>query len=82
MFNETHDLASDFPEYKERIHQLKESNAHFRRLCDDYHVLDKEVHRIEQQIDTPSDEYTEEVKKKRAALKDELYAMLKAADAA
>jgi uncharacterized protein YdcH (DUF465 family) len=40
--------------------------------------VDHEIRRIEQEIETPSDDYTEELKKKRLHLKDELFAMLKA----
>ena len=78
MFGEHHsNLADEFPEHKETIHQLKASNAHFAKLVDQFEAVDKEIYRIEEQIETPSDEYTEEKKKQRLALKDEIYSMLK-----
>ena len=73
---EHHDLATEFPEFKDRIHDLKISNAHFKQLAADYENVCKEVARIEQEIETPSDQYTEEQKKHRAQLKDELFALL------
>lgn len=76
MFGEHHDLVHEFPEYRDKIHELKVSNEQFAKLFDEYHELDHEVRRIEQSVETPSDEYTEELKKKRLALKDELYHML------
>lgn len=76
MTTEKHDLAHDFPELREKIHELKTSNAHFARLFDEYHVVDREVRRIEDEIETPADNYVESVKLKRVQLKDELYAML------
>ncbi|MDH5785183.1 MAG: YdcH family protein [Chromatiales bacterium] len=79
MFGEHHDLIHELPEYKDKIHELKTHNAHFARLFDEYHEVDHEVHRIEQGVETPSDDYLEEVKKKRLALKDELFKMLQAA---
>ena len=79
MFGEHHDLIHELPEYKDKIHDLKTSNAHFAKLFDQYHEVDHEVRRIEQGVETPSDDYAEEVKKKRLALKDELFKMLKAA---
>ena len=79
MFGEHHDLIHELPEYKDKIHDLKTSNAHFAKLFDEYHEVDHEVRRIEQGVETPSDDYAEEVKKKRLALKDELFKMLKAA---
>lgn len=78
MTVEHHDLQHDFPEFHDRIHALKTGNAHFARLFDEYHEVDREVRRIEQEIETPSDAYTEELKMRRVKLKDELYGMLRA----
>lgn len=77
MFGEHHDLVHELPEYRDKIHELKVKDAHFAKLFDEYHEVDHEVRRIEQEIETPSDEYTEELKKKRLNLKDQLFAMLK-----
>jgi len=77
MSEANHDLAHDFPEYKDRIHQLKQSDGHFSRLSTEYHELVKLLHRIEAQVETPSDDVVEELKVKRVRLKDELYQMLK-----
>lgn len=77
MFGEKHDLIHEFPEYKDRIHELKTSNTHFAKLFDEYHEVEHEVRRIEENIETTSDEYLEEQKKKRLYLKDQLFAMLK-----
>ena len=74
---EKHDLIHELPEYRERIHELKTSDHHFSRLFDEYHELDHEVCRIEEGVQTSSDDYTEELKKRRLFLKDQLLAMLK-----
>ncbi|MGB5705834.1 MAG: DUF465 domain-containing protein, partial [Arenicellales bacterium] len=60
---------------------LKMNNARFARLFDDYHDIEHEVHRIEQGVETPSDEYLELQKKKRLHLKDELLAIIKGSTA-
>ena len=73
-----HDIGRELPEYRDRIHSLKTSNAHFARLFDEYHELDKQVARIEQEIEPTSDDHAEELKKRRLKLKDELFAMLRA----
>jgi uncharacterized protein YdcH (DUF465 family)/mannose-6-phosphate isomerase-like protein (cupin superfamily) len=70
------DLAHEFPELKQRIHDLKEESAEFRRLYTAYQELDNEVYRIEQEIETPSDAYTEDLKWRRLRLKDRLYGLL------
>jgi len=77
MFNEKHDLDHEFPEHRDRIHNLRASNHHFARLSDDYHKIDNEVLRIETGIENSSDDYLEEQKRKRLYLKDELYQMIK-----
>lgn len=79
---EAHDLHAEFPEYERLIHALKESDNHFRRLFDEYHEVDKEVHRIESGIENTSDEYAEECKKRRLKLKDKLFEILKSKAAA
>jgi uncharacterized protein YdcH (DUF465 family) len=79
MQGEHHDLVHELPEYREKIHELKVSDKHFAKLFDEYNEVDHEVRRIEQEIETPSDEYTEELKKKRLMLKDELFELLKQA---
>ena len=78
MTVEHHDLSHDFPEFRDKIHELKLSNHHFANLFEEYNKVDREVRRIEQEIETPSDAYTEELKMKRVKLKDELYTLLTA----
>lgn len=71
-----HDLVHEFPEHRERIHELKVGNAHFRAQFDRYHDVDQEIRRIEEGIENTSDEYAESLKKQRLQLKDELFGML------
>ena len=78
MSVEKHDLIHELPEYKDRIHDLKMTNRHFANQFEKYHETDHAVIRIEDGIENTSDEYLEELKKKRLALKDELFAMIKA----
>ncbi len=82
MFNETHKLAEEFPEYKARIHDLKMTDAHFAKLAEKYDDLTMEIHRIIEQIETPSDAYTEDRKKERLALKDQILTLLQKSAAA
>ncbi len=74
---EKHDLVHEFPEHRETIHKLKTSNNHFSRLFNQYHELDHEIHRIESDIETTSDDYLEEKKKQRLHTKDELLQLIK-----
>ena len=77
MLGEKHDLAHELPEFKDRIHELKVSSRHFAKLFDEYDDLDHQVRRCEAEIEVHADDFVEELKKKRLALKDELFKILK-----
>jgi len=76
MYGEKHDLHHEFPEYEMEIHHLKMNNNHFARFFKEYDEIDDELMRIQQEIETPSDMYVEELKKKRLFYKDEMYFMI------
>lgn len=76
MSHTPHELAEEFPAQAARIHALKVENAHFARLADEYHDLNRQVHRAETNVE-PVDQLTETLmRKKRTALKDEIARML------
>ncbi|PPB80305.1 hypothetical protein LV82_02180 [Albidovulum inexpectatum] len=76
MSHTPHELHEEFPDKAERIHALKLSNAHFARLAEEYHEINRAVHRAETGVE-PIDGLAEtELRKKRAALKDEIARML------
>jgi uncharacterized protein YdcH (DUF465 family) len=79
MFGEHHHILQEFPQYKDKIHELKLRDPAFAELIDKYNALDDEIYRIEEQIETPSDDYTEGLKKQRLQLKDQLFQMLQQA---
>ncbi len=76
MIPEKHDLHHEFPEHHDRIHELKVSDAHFSRMFEEYHDVNREIRRIEEGVENTSDEYLEDLKKKRLLLKDRLYKMI------
>jgi uncharacterized protein YdcH (DUF465 family) len=71
-----HELAAEFPEKAALISRLKQSDAHFARLAERYHVVNREIHRIDSQVAPASDETTEELKKERLHLLDEIVALM------
>ncbi len=76
MSNTPHELAEEFPEKAELISQLKQSDAHFAKLADEYHEVNRAVHRAETNVE-PVEELAEvEMRKKRAALKDQIWSLL------
>ena len=76
MSHVPHEIPEDFPEYKDKIHDLKMNNGHFARLFEEYHELNREIHRIEAAGVNTSDEEFENLKLVRIRLKDEIYQML------
>jgi len=76
MLVDHHDLHHEFPEHGPLIHELKLSNQHFARLFGEYHKTTAEVEALEVRDVPVGDVAIEDMKKKRAKLKDELYTML------
>jgi uncharacterized protein YdcH (DUF465 family) len=72
-----HPILREFPEHREVIRRLKGSNDHFRSLFDEYHRLDDEIYRIEEEIDFATDQEIEELKMRRAKLKDYIYHIIR-----
>ena len=71
-----HSLALEFPEHKDTIHTLKTTDAHFRRLLDDYEALSKTIENIETDITPSETRHEEALKRQRVHLKDQLYQLL------
>lgn len=76
MTNTPHELAADFPEHAERIHALRESDAHFRKLTDAYHDANRAVHRAETNVEPTDSLHEAELRKTRMRLKDEIASIL------
>ena len=76
MSHVPHELAEEFPDKTDQLHDLKMNNAHFAKLADEYHEVNREIHRIEAGVEPASDDRTTDLRKKRMLLKDEISAML------
>jgi uncharacterized protein YdcH (DUF465 family) len=74
---EKHDLLHEFPLMKEKIHELKLNNVHFKKLFEAYHENDHAIHRIESGAEVSSDENLTDLRKNRLLLKDQIFAYLK-----
>ena len=78
MSHVPHELHEEFPQDRERLHDLKISNPHFVRLADRYHDVNRAIQRAEAEVEPTSDEALEEMKKQRLHLKDEIASLLRA----
>ena len=72
MTHTPHELAEEFPAHVEQISQLKQNDAHFARLFDEYHEVNRAIHRAEMDIEPTSDEHMVNMRKQRMVLKDEI----------
>ena len=79
MTVEHHDLHHEFPDMSDRIRELKMHDRHFARLFDEYHELDREVRKIEDDVTPAADEVLDALRMRRGHLKDDLASMLKQA---
>ncbi|RUS63557.1 DUF465 domain-containing protein [Pseudorhodobacter sp. E13] len=79
MSHTPHELAEEFPAEVEKMHKLKLENAHFAKLFDEYHEVNRAVHRAETLVE-PTDAANETaLRQKRSHLKDEIWSILSAA---
>lgn len=76
MSHVPHELADDFPDKTDLIHKLKLENAHFARLADAYHEVNRQVHRAETNVEPMEELAEQQLRKERMRLKDEIAAML------
>ncbi|MEO1169865.1 MAG: DUF465 domain-containing protein [Pseudomonadota bacterium] len=76
MSHTPHELAEEFPDHVDKLHDLKMSNARFAKLAEEYHMVNREIHRIESEVEPATDARTTDLRKRRLELKDEVNAML------
>jgi len=76
MTHTPHELAAKFPHLKDKIHDLKMKDNHFANLSEKYHEVNREIHRIEAEVEAASDMRAEELKKERILLLDEISGIL------
>jgi uncharacterized protein YdcH (DUF465 family) len=76
MSHTPHELAEEFPTHVDAMHKLKTEDSHFAKLFEDYHDLNRAIHRAETNVE-PTDDFNEaDMRKQRLALKDEIWGIL------
>jgi len=79
MSNTPHELSEEFPEDAGKMHQLKLENAHFTKVFEDYHTINRAVHRAETLVEPVDQQHEAELRQQRMRLKDEIQALLREA---
>lgn len=77
MSHTPHELHEEFPEFADRLHALKVGDAHFAKLADEYHEINRTIHRAETDIEPLDDLLEGELRKRRLLLKDQIGALLR-----
>ena len=70
------ELTTIFVRDRDIVTRLKQEDAHFAKLADSYHEINRQVHRIESETEAASDERTEALKKQRLGLLDDITAII------
>ncbi|MDO5614728.1 MAG: DUF465 domain-containing protein [Cruoricaptor ignavus] len=74
---ENHILINEFPEYKQKIADLKISDEAFLKLFVNYEEVNALVQHYEEgEVNHTTDEHLTDLRKKRMHLKDDIYAYL------
>ena len=79
MSHTPHELAEDFPDAADRISTLKQTDAHFARLVEAYHEVNRAVHRAETRTEPVGEATEADLRRQRMELKDRIRRMLDAA---
>lgn len=78
MSHTPHELAEEFPDHKEAISALNASDAHFAKMTDAYHEVNRAVHRAETNVEPTDDAHMQQMRRERMTLKDQIWAALNA----
>lgn len=79
MSHTPHELAEEFPDQHDLIAGLKARDTHFANLAEQYHAINRAVHRAETDVEPTDDLHLAEMRKTRLSLKDQIAAALRAA---
>lgn len=65
-----------FHEYRDLISELKTSDRYFQNLLEKHNTLDQKIKNIEARLEPGTPDEIEGLKKRKLAIKDELYSLL------
>jgi uncharacterized protein len=66
-----------FPEHRDLITKLRQSDPHFKKLFDQHNDLDHQIKNIEEGSTSGTKEDLNKLKKQKLGLKDDLYEVIK-----
>ena len=78
MSHVPHELAEEFSAEADALQTLRRTDAHAARMMDEYHEVNRAVHRAETDVEPVSDAEMQRLRKQRMVLKDEIARLLRA----
>lgn len=72
MSHTPHELSEEFPTATALMQRLRQDDAHFARLADEYHEVNRAIHRAETLVEPVAEHVEAEMRRKRMALKDDI----------
>ena len=72
MSHVPHELHEEFPEAADKIRELNQNDAHFAKLTEEYHTLNRQIHRIETNVEPADEGFEKQLRRQRMALKDQI----------
>ncbi|RMH45242.1 MAG: DUF465 domain-containing protein [Alphaproteobacteria bacterium] len=81
MSHRPHQLDDEFPTHTKTIDRLKQENAHFARLAEEYLELSVRIHKSETGVEPLGQFEEERLRKERLRIKDEIWKMIREAEA-
>lgn len=82
MSHVPHELSEDFPGKAALLSDLRQHDARVARLMDEYHEVNRTLHRAETDVTPMADDEVTRMRKTRMTLKDEIARILRAAEGA
>ncbi len=79
MSHTPHELAEEFPDDAKKIADLRQADTHFAKMADNYHTVNRAIHRAETDVEPTSDDHMSQMRRERLALKDQIAAYLRGA---
>ena len=73
-----HELHGSFPQYAEKMDNLRETDPGFAKLFEEYDEVNQKIHLAETFEKPTSPLREDELKRRRVALRDEIYRVLSA----
>jgi hypothetical protein len=72
-----HNLINEFPEFEQKIHELKVSDNHFKKLFEEYSDVEHKIYLINSGVEVVIDEELHKLKAHLLHLKDGILEILK-----